>query len=115
MFLHVWGYILNYNWSNFYLSLINIFFGSMIRGIQRCFYVKMTDIQRSVWLTAAILDSIYSYVHDAIDISCNKFILWGLNVLVIRMKKDESLTFIISIHFQDYLWPLAGYFSNNKF
>ena len=34
---------------------------------------------------------IYTYVHFAIDFSCNKFIPWGLNALVLRMKKDESL------------------------
>ena len=55
MFLR--GYNSNYNLSNFYLSLIKLFFGSMIHSILRCFYVKMTDIQRSIWQTAAILDS----------------------------------------------------------
>ena len=85
-------YNLNYNLSNFYLSLIKLFFGSMIRSIQRWFYVEMTDIHRSIWQPPAILDSAdLSYVHDAIDISRNKFIPWGLNALVLRMKKDESL------------------------
>ena len=39
---------------------------------------------------AAILQ-IYSYVHDAVDISYDKFIPCGLNALILRMKKDESL------------------------
>ena len=34
---------------------------------------------------------IYSYVHDAIDMFCNKCIHWDLNALVSHMKKDESL------------------------
>ena len=47
----------------------------MIRSIQSGFYVKMTEIQRSIWQKAAILDSkniIQDYVYDVIDISCNK-------------------------------------------
>ena len=34
---------------------------------------------------------IKSYIHVAIDISSNKFIPWGLNAFVLRMKKYESL------------------------
>ena len=58
------------------------------------------------------------YGHDAIDISCNKFrfIPWGLNALVLRMKKDESLYdifFMTVIHFQHF--AVAEYISDIKF
>ena len=56
-YLRFYEDILNYNLSIFYLCLIKIFFRSVIRSIQGCFYVKMNDIQRSIWQTAAILDS----------------------------------------------------------
>ena len=36
-------------------ELINIILGNMICIILSCFYVKMTEIQQSIWLTAAIL------------------------------------------------------------
>ena len=86
------GYILNYNLSNFYLSLIKIFFGSMIHSIQICFYMKwpISNDQYGRQLLSWILQ-IYSYIHDAIDNSCNKFIPWGLNALVLCMEKDEGL------------------------
>ena len=38
--------------------------------------------------------------------------------LILRMKQDVSLydkLFIIIIYFQDFLWLLAEYFSDNKF
>ena len=48
----------------------------MIRSIQRYFYVKTTEIQQTIWQTAAILDSEnYSCFHDVIDIFCNKILL----------------------------------------
>ena len=60
---------------------------------------------------------IYSYLHDASDISCNKFIPWGLNALVLRMEKDESLydKLLSSLFTQDFPWLLAEYFSDTNF
>ena len=40
-----------------FASLVKIIIGNMIRSIPSCFYVKMIEIQQSIWLTAAILDS----------------------------------------------------------
>ena len=83
-------YDLNYNLSNFYLSLIKIFFGNMIHSIQRCLWKWPISSDQYGWQLPSWILQIYFYVHDAIDISCNKFIPWGLNALVWRIKKDES-------------------------
>ena len=67
-----------------YFRLIKIILGIMIRSIQRCFYVKTTEIHHSMWQIAAILESdffffffFFSCCYDVIDISCNK-ILFGV-------------------------------------
>ena len=53
-----------------------LFWGDMIRSIQRYFYVKTSEIQQTIWQTAAILDSEnYSCFYDVIDIFCNKILL----------------------------------------
>ena len=51
------GCIINYNLSIVYFLLIKIIFGNMIRGIQRYFYVKTTEIHQSIWQIAAMLAS----------------------------------------------------------
>ena len=53
--------------------------------------MKLTEIQRSIWLAAAILASGNLFLFVRRVIFCNKFIPWGLNALVLGMKKDESL------------------------
>ena len=63
--------------------------------------MKLTEIQRSIWLAAAILDSGNLFLFVRRDIFCNKFIPWGLNALVLGMKKDD----IINIY---YHYSLSG-------
>ena len=72
------GYNLNYNLPNFYLSLIKLFFGSMIRNAS-VWKRPISSDQYGRHLPSWILQ-IYSYVHDATDMSCNKFSPLSLNV-----------------------------------